>query len=49
EDIPAYIRREAASTALPLTVGLLGEIDVMVPTSEEARARSVLEAAGDEL
>ncbi|MCC6905829.1 MAG: DUF2007 domain-containing protein, partial [Anaerolineae bacterium] len=40
EDIPAYVRRESASTALPLTVGLLGEIDVMVPASEEARARS---------
>jgi hypothetical protein len=42
EGIPARIRREAASRAFPVGVGILGRVDVMVPEPMEEKARLLL-------
>jgi hypothetical protein len=44
-DIPVRIQQEAASSAIPVSVGILGEIDVLVPASMLEQALAVLEAA----
>jgi len=41
--IPVYLFREAGSTAIPLTVGLLGSIDIAVPEAYYADALALLE------
>lgn len=40
EGIPALIQQESASSALPLSVGPLGEIHVTVKTEDADRARN---------
>ncbi|HEC22575.1 MAG TPA: DUF2007 domain-containing protein [Chloroflexi bacterium] len=47
EGIPARLRQEAASRAIPVNVGLLGMIDVMVPESMADRALDILEDLGE--
>lgn len=47
EGIPVRLRQEAASSAIPVTVGILGQIEVMVPEAQEERAITVLEATMD--
>ncbi|MGF1507760.1 MAG: DUF2007 domain-containing protein [Chloroflexi bacterium] len=44
EGIPTRIRREAASTAIPVNVGILGRIDVLVPEPMVEKALIILEA-----
>jgi len=44
EGIPAHIRQESASSAIPVTVGILGEIDVMVPKLLEEKALALIDA-----
>ena len=42
--IPVYLSREAAgSSAIPLTVGLLGGVDVAVPEAYYEEARALLD------
>lgn len=43
EGIPAQIRQEAVSTALPVSVGILGRIDVIVPEPMVDKALGILE------
>jgi hypothetical protein len=43
QGIPARLRREAASRALPVNVGLLGLIDVMVPELMLEQALEIVE------
>jgi hypothetical protein len=45
EGIPTRLRREAVSSALPLTVGIIGRIDVMVPESMLEQANLILDDA----
>jgi hypothetical protein len=40
--IPAHIRQEAASSAYPVGVGILGRIEVLVPEPLAAQAGGVL-------
>ena len=44
EGIPVRIRQEAASSVYPVGVGLLGQIDVLVPEPMADKALDVLEA-----
>lgn len=44
EGIPAQLRQEAVSTALPVSVGILGRIDVIVPGPMVEKALAILEA-----
>jgi hypothetical protein len=44
EGIPARLRQEAVNYALPLTVGIIGRIDVMVPEPMLEKALSILDA-----
>jgi hypothetical protein len=44
EGIPAHIRQESASSVFPVTVGILGEIDVMVPKLMEEKALALIDA-----
>ncbi|WP_162909255.1 putative signal transducing protein [Aggregatilinea lenta] len=41
--IPVYLFREAASTAIPVSYGLLGNIDIAVPEDFYAEAMTLLE------
>jgi hypothetical protein len=43
EAVPVRLSQEAASTAIPVTVGLLGQIHVLVPELLLERAELVLE------
>lgn len=43
EGIPARVRREAASTAIPVNIGLLGAMDVMVPQPMLEKALQIVE------
>jgi hypothetical protein len=43
EGIPVRLSQEAASTALPVTVGMLGQIHILVPELLLERAELVLE------
>lgn len=42
--IPVYLFREAGSTAIPVSVGLLGGVDVAVPEAFYNEAKALLEA-----
>lgn len=44
EGIPARTRQEGASFAYPVTVGILGRIDILVPESMQDKALGVLDA-----
>lgn len=44
EGIPARIRQEAASSAIPVTVGILGRLDIMVPKLMEEKALALIDA-----
>lgn len=44
EGIPAHMRQEAASSAIPVTVGILGRIDIMVPKLMEEKALALIDA-----
>jgi hypothetical protein len=43
EGIPAQLRHEAASTAIPVSVGILGMADVMVPEPMAEKAILILD------
>jgi hypothetical protein len=43
EGIPVRLSQEAASSALPVTVGILGQIHILVPEPMYERAERVLE------
>lgn len=47
--IPVYFFREALGTAMPLTVGLVGGVQVAVPEAFYADAMALLEGDLDEL
>ena len=42
--IPALLVQESAGSTLGLTIGILGEVDILVPTEKEAEARKLLDA-----
>lgn len=42
QDIPVFLSQEGAGSALGLTIGPLGEIQVMVPSSRVFLARQIL-------
>jgi hypothetical protein len=42
-DIPAFLRSRLAHSVHPFTVGAQGEVVVLVPPSDVARARRLLE------
>ncbi len=44
EGIPAHMRQEAASSAIPVVVGILGRIDIMVPKLMEEKALALIDA-----
>lgn len=48
EGIPALVVREPAGSAYGLTVGLLGQVDIVVPQEYAARAREILADVGEE-
>jgi hypothetical protein len=48
EGVPARLRQEAASTAIPVSVGILGRIDVMVPESMVEKAVLILDIEEEE-
>ena len=48
EGVPARLRQEAASTAIPVSVGILGRIDVMVPESMAEKAMLILDIDEEE-
>jgi broad specificity phosphatase PhoE len=41
-DIEAVLSYESAGTALGLTIGPLGEVDILVPAYQEIKARELL-------
>jgi len=47
--IPVYFFREALGTAMPVSVGLVGGVQVAVPESYYAEAMALLEDGIDEL
>jgi hypothetical protein len=48
--IPVFLFREAAgSSAIPVSVGLLGGVDVAVPEAYFAEAMALLEGGSDEI
>jgi hypothetical protein len=48
EGIPAQLRHEAASTAIPVSVGILGMIDVIVPEPMSEKAMLILDIDEEE-
>lgn len=42
--IPVFLFREAAGSAIPVTVGLLGGVDVAVPEAYYQEAKAILDA-----
>jgi hypothetical protein len=42
--IPVMLKYESASTAIPVTVGKIGQVKVMVPTEWAEEAEKLLEA-----
>lgn len=46
EGVVVRLRQEAVSTALPVTLGILGRIDVLVPAPQEDRAAVILTDLG---
>jgi len=47
--IPVYLFREALGTAMPVTVGLFGGVQVAVPEAFYAEAMTLLDGEQDEL
>ncbi len=47
-DIPVFLFREAGSTAIPVSYGLLGNIDIAVPEEFYAEALALLEEGDSE-
>jgi hypothetical protein len=47
-DIPVILIREAASSAIPLTVGLLGGVDIAVPEKYYEEAQALLDPDRDD-
>jgi hypothetical protein len=43
QDIDVWLSREAASTAIGLTVGPLAQVDILVPQSQAEAARKILD------
>ena len=41
--IPAFVNQESAGTTYGLTVGLLGEVEVIVPLSRIEEAKKIIE------
>jgi len=41
--IPAFVNQESAGTTYGLTVGMLGEVEVMVPLSRIDEAKKIIE------
>jgi hypothetical protein len=48
EGVPARLRQEAVSTAIPVNVGIIGTIDVMVPESMAEKALMILDIDEEE-
>jgi hypothetical protein len=48
EGIPAQLRHEAASTAIPVNVGILGMVDVVVPEPMAEKALMILDTDEEE-
>lgn len=46
--IPVFLFREAASTAIPVSFGLLGNVDIAVPEAYYAEAMALLEEGDDD-
>lgn len=44
QEIQVLLAQEGAAKALGISVGMLGEIDLMVPEDQEGEARTVLES-----
>ncbi|KAF0112544.1 MAG: hypothetical protein C0417_00050 [Chlorobiaceae bacterium] len=42
-DIPAFINQESAGSTFGLTVGILGEVEVIVPLSYVTEAKKIIE------
>ncbi len=42
QDIPVVLSKEGAGRAIGLTVGSLGEVDILVPESYQSEARETL-------
>jgi len=42
QEIPVVLSREGAGRAIGITIGALGEVDILVPESHQAEAKSVL-------
>lgn len=40
--IPVFLRSDSTNTVYPFTIGVLGDIDVMVPPKELAEARELI-------
>lgn len=49
EGIPCRMRQEGASRALPLTVGLLAQIDILVPEPLQERAEQIIDDLSDDV
>lgn len=47
EGIPVLLRYDSGSTVFALTVDGLGEVEILVPREEAARARKILSQAKD--
>jgi len=47
QGIPARMRQESASRAFPVSVGILGRIDILVPEPMVERAKAILEDLAD--
>jgi hypothetical protein len=45
--IPAFINQESAGSTFGLTVGPLGEVEVLVPTARIAEAKKIIEEMRD--
>lgn len=48
-EIPVYLFREAVGSAIPVTVGKMGGVDVAVPEAYYAEAMALLESDADDL
>ena len=47
EGIPVLLRYDSGSTVFALTVDGLGEVEILVPRDQAARARKILSQSGD--
>jgi len=46
--IPAVLSHESAGTAIGLTVGLLGEVEILVPANQLDAAREIIQRYQDD-